>query len=106
MTTTSVLLRDMRPAEREEVRDLVRAAFLPYADAFPHGLFDLYLTGLLELEAGGRPTTLVAVDAGRCLRPARPGSPRTPERDLDRGVHFGLPDDDLRIVAYAKEPAA
>ena len=166
----------MRPAEREEVRDLVRAAFLPYADAFPHRLFDPYLTDLLELEAGGRPTTLVAVDDSHvvgtvrlypaggvdavrlpgtwawvraaavapdrlrggvasalvaecerraaaggaealCLHTAmfmtathelagRLGFHRTPEWDLDGGVHFGLPEGDLRIVAYAKELAA
>jgi predicted N-acetyltransferase YhbS len=176
MTTTSVLVREMRPAEREEVRDLVRAAFLPYADAFPRELFDVYLADLLELEAGGRPTTLVAVDDSRvvgtvrlypaggvdavrlpdtwawvraaavapdrlrdgvasalvaeCERratadgaralslhttsfmtathglAARFGFRRTPEWDLDGGVHFGLPEGELRIIAYAKELAA
>jgi GNAT superfamily N-acetyltransferase len=52
----------MRPAEREAVRDLVRAAFLPYADAFGPELFAVFLADLLELDAGGRPVTLVATD--------------------------------------------
>ena len=71
MTTTSGLVREMRLAEREEVRDLVRAAFVPYADAFPRELFDSYLADLLELDAGGRPTTLVAVDDRRVVGTVR-----------------------------------
>lgn len=173
MTTTSVLVRGMRPAERAAVRDLVRAAFAPYANDFPPALFPDYLADLLELDAGGRPATLVAVDDERivgtarlypaggvdavrlpdtwawvravavvpdrrrdgvasalvaeceraagaagataiCLHTttfmtvthalcARLGFRRAPAWDLDGGVHFGRPADDLRIVAYHKE---
>jgi GNAT superfamily N-acetyltransferase len=173
MTTTSVLVRAMHPAEREAVRDLVRAAFLPYRDAFPPALFRDYLNDLLDLDSGGRPTTLVAADNDRILGtvrlypaggvdavrlPAdwawmraaavapdrvrdgvatalvaecgrlaaaggatalslhtttfmtathsfcdRLGFARAPEWDLDGGVYFGLPEHDLRIIAYRKE---
>jgi GNAT superfamily N-acetyltransferase len=164
----------MRPAEREAVQDLVRAAFLPYADAFGPELFDAYLADLLELDAGGDPVTLVATDGAdritgtmrlypaggtgavrlpadwACARAAavapdrlrdgvasallaecerlavaggatalclhttafmtathafadRHGFRQAPAWDLDGGVHLGLPGQDLRVIAYAKE---
>lgn len=62
MTTATLVVRAMRPDEREAVRDLVRAAFAPYADVFWPELFAEFLADLLELEAGGAPTTLVAVE--------------------------------------------
>src|SRR5918999_1123759 len=108
MTTTSVLVRAMRPAEREAVRDLVRAAFVPYADAgtvrlypaavAPDRLRDGVATALVaeceRLATAGGATAL-------CLHTAtfltathafcdRLGFERAPEWDLDGGVHFGL----------------
>jgi GNAT superfamily N-acetyltransferase len=65
MTTAALAVRAMRPAERGAVRDLVRAAFAPYADVFWPELFAEFLADLLDLDAGGPSTTFVAVECDR-----------------------------------------
>ena len=55
MTTATLVVRAMRPDEREAVRDLVRAAFAPYATlARPSGALAETVEDVhADLDAGG-----------------------------------------------------
>jgi GNAT superfamily N-acetyltransferase len=128
MTTTSLLVRAMRPAEREAVRNLVRAAFAGYADAFaprlPNtwawvraaavapdrlrgGVASALLAECERLAAAGGATAIglhtTAFMTATHRLAARHGFRRAPAGDLDGGVHFGHDEDDLRVLAYAKD---
>ncbi|MGH3931801.1 MAG: GNAT family N-acetyltransferase [Pseudonocardiaceae bacterium] len=80
MTNTAVTVRPAPPGERDEVRDLLRAAYQEYAADIPPHIHRIYLTDLLDMDRGGPVTTLVALVAGRIVGTARlygAGSART-----------------------------
>lgn len=71
MTKTAVTVRPAPPGERDEVRDLLRAAYQEYAADIPAHIHRIYLADLLDMDRGGGPTTLVALVAGRIVGTAR-----------------------------------
>ncbi|HWM03064.1 MAG TPA: GNAT family N-acetyltransferase [Actinophytocola sp.] len=65
-------VREARPGELDEVRDLLHTAYVQYAGVAHPELYGHYLAELTNVErSAGLATTLVAVDDGRIVGTAR-----------------------------------
>lgn len=97
MATGTVVVRSARVEEYPEVRRLLESAYGAYVAAVSERVFKEYLAELLDLDSGGRPTTLVAFSGDQLVGTARLYLPS----DIDM---IDLPDDWAWVRAVAVRP--